>query len=1446
MVVLSDLSIGSLVKDVGSTAYGSPIIWKVIAKNHSGYPSNSVTLIADKIIDIAQFDAPEPTNTNAGRKTGGNNNWEFSNLRQWLNASGTGWYTPSHSVDSIGTKLSAKKGFLDYLTQDFVGAILPTDVQTKVGMLDGNTVKTTKDKIFAPSMTELGHAGTTGVEGVPYAVLNTDTSWRAAFVAKETFKANTVNDIAWLENGSFYYWMRTPMPSSALGQTVYRTNVTGTYANVYANSEAVGVRPVLNMKADTVITGVDADGVNLLGFTPVTDVDLNDYTITVIDTFTNTDVQGATFYDNVKLAIKEANTADVEYYIKSVMVDGVVKTSPTHTYNTLGTYTVVGTVKSKHTGFERSETFTFKIIETPVVTPIKPVEFIDYPANTSVVEGTVLFDQGNIRFKTQEGATIVASVINTNGQTPLILLSDSKSATLSVGTYKIEYMVTANNDPNNKLTGTFTFSIQLKPLDPDKMDIIVKDSLTNKVILNNMDFVQKVMPVYSFPSGQSSRVVLTSYNLRYQSSNVSFSFGQLLTNIGLYELVMVLSDSAFPNVTKTVTLPFTVSQLVTDLSTVDVTFYNTLEGSQVITNNKEYKEESVKVDWSETGFPSDVKVSSYKMEKDGLVIPFVKNNTVVSDYATYDVVLVLQNGRNETKEFRVRFKITEKIVDFEIDIIDDISNSKITEGRKFEDVRVLPNWIIPVETTIFYNLKHDGNNIPFVKGVTTLSDYGEYILTLNIEETSNPTNAKTVVRKFFIVPKKISLNKIKVAVYNLITDVEIKNNDVYRGISVKPIISLDNSDVSFDAFITFNGTRRPYAEQDDTDVCTANGNYIVEYVLYDKNFPEDTRSVTRSFKIVADTVNINDIQIIIKDRLTNSVLENGQIFRGASAQVQPTWVEDSRLTYTYTLRRNGTNVAGYQKEDILTEKGLYTITVIASDPNYPSNTLSKTVTFSIEDDINVNDPNALKEEAYLNGLPYIMGTPIKEPGNYNLMVVRKKDTNFKYSITEVNFTVVEPKEEQKPLIIVSPEFIPSIEDTITIRYPVYGTKNQYRIDNGAWRSYTNPFKVTDNCLITARYSNYDADYFVSTTKDVTNIDKMPPPPPEVTGFIDGVDTYLSVSPNVVYEYGIDYSATLNGRPYILGTPIFNEKEEVKVYTLIVVAKKRLNGLSSSVTIVFTLDSVPPDKPVFTGFAPFMVQEDARPDVVGNTGLPITRALERTVSPVSYTSQLNGKSFILGSYVDDPDTYVISATAVKHVNGLRSTSVSGFTILHQMPNPIGPLRFSIIPLIEDNKDIAVDGEMVVDRPSGHISIYDDGYLISKTRELEEMLDILDKRMIGIQNDLDNNEKRIENLEEMRKQLDRDMSAVDVRHNEIKTNIIQMRSIFNNIDFEDLSVLDGFEEELRIIGEKTSEIAERISTIDSDIGALPPRLLEYMKNLQMNSSLIGEAIWYKKNS
>ena len=141
---ISSLPVGAKVKDTGTTYYGSPIIWQVADKNHSGYPANSVTLIAANILKIAAFDAKESGNSDSNRRSYGNNRYALSNIRQWLNKSGSPWYVAQHSADATPSSgnvnynpYDGQSGFLTDFSAQMKAALLDTTLTVAKATVDG-------------------------------------------------------------------------------------------------------------------------------------------------------------------------------------------------------------------------------------------------------------------------------------------------------------------------------------------------------------------------------------------------------------------------------------------------------------------------------------------------------------------------------------------------------------------------------------------------------------------------------------------------------------------------------------------------------------------------------------------------------------------------------------------------------------------------------------------------------------------------------------------------------------------------------------------------------------------------------------------------------------------------------------------------------------------------------------------------------------------------------------------------------------------------------------------------------------------------------------------------------------------------------------------------------------------------------------------------------------
>lgn len=276
---LSSLPNGALVKDTSTTYYGQPIIWRVADKNHTGYPANSVTLITDKIIKIAGFDANEPNNANSDRKNYGNNRYRTSNLRQWLNSNGAAnsWWTAQNLTD--GTTNTNNKdaapttanmdnyngydteaGFMTNLSAEFAAALLTTTLTVAKNMVtDGGSSETVQDKIFLASTTEVGLANENSIaEGATLAIFSDDAS-RVAYPTSEAVTNSTYTNSSLTTSKGWYWWLRTPYAADSC-------HVRGVYAggalgNRNAGHGSGGVRPLCNLSSDILVSDTaDTDG----------------------------------------------------------------------------------------------------------------------------------------------------------------------------------------------------------------------------------------------------------------------------------------------------------------------------------------------------------------------------------------------------------------------------------------------------------------------------------------------------------------------------------------------------------------------------------------------------------------------------------------------------------------------------------------------------------------------------------------------------------------------------------------------------------------------------------------------------------------------------------------------------------------------------------------------------------------------------------------------------------------------------------------------------------------------------------------------------------------------------------------------------------------------------------------------------------------------------------
>jgi hypothetical protein len=116
-IELRDLAMNAEVKFGG-------MVWIVKKKDDS---NNTVTLALKESIQNMEFDAAELGNTDEWVRDYGNNIYEFSNIRQWLNSSGGDWFRKQHDHDAAPSYVG-KKGFRSQFSKKEIKQIMPREI----------------------------------------------------------------------------------------------------------------------------------------------------------------------------------------------------------------------------------------------------------------------------------------------------------------------------------------------------------------------------------------------------------------------------------------------------------------------------------------------------------------------------------------------------------------------------------------------------------------------------------------------------------------------------------------------------------------------------------------------------------------------------------------------------------------------------------------------------------------------------------------------------------------------------------------------------------------------------------------------------------------------------------------------------------------------------------------------------------------------------------------------------------------------------------------------------------------------------------------------------------------------------------------------------------------------------------------------------------------------
>jgi len=254
-------------KSSDGTVYQCP--WDIVNYQtvtlEGGTTSNAMIIQCHYALPVSGivFDAPEPTNTNTTRNTGGNNRYLHSAVRQWLNSDADAgeWWTAQHSTDAAPAYAATEPGFLAGFSAEFVELLSPVRVKTATADLDNNVVDTTYDRVWLPSKEELYSVVDTtnssvsidNVEGPYWEYWKTRMGTNSPAIDNDS--SNITNRVTYVisdHSSAHVIWLRSAYRSNPDRAWCIRSDGTLNYATVSNN-----VSGILTTPAAAILLGDD-------------------------------------------------------------------------------------------------------------------------------------------------------------------------------------------------------------------------------------------------------------------------------------------------------------------------------------------------------------------------------------------------------------------------------------------------------------------------------------------------------------------------------------------------------------------------------------------------------------------------------------------------------------------------------------------------------------------------------------------------------------------------------------------------------------------------------------------------------------------------------------------------------------------------------------------------------------------------------------------------------------------------------------------------------------------------------------------------------------------------------------------------------------------------------------------------------------------------------------
>lgn len=1090
---------------------------------------------------------------------------------------------------------------------------------------------------------------------------------------------------------------------------------------------------------------------------------------------------------------------------------------------------------------------------------------------TGIVNGTsreaslsLKFFQGESANSLNSDCKIAVTVYDSNNKLVDIGFDSSldklRGRFLFNGTYKINVEVvdstqTLEEQVSNKLKDSITITITgcystLSSFEPSIVDKNSGIEITNGIVFSNGETI-----IPDFDQELPFDFELNEYSLLRNGLAISYSpYGdRTISDDGDYKLTIVVKrrglELSGDIMVKTFTRSFKIQKsFINKITEDDIFVYNALDNT-AITNGYTYVDKDVVIDW---------------------------------------------------------------------DLNDSIEVNSVTllyyDHAKLRHVTEAADGTITVDANFSQEILGD-----FDRGSTYLSSYGVYELRLVLQEYENNKNRFTLTRYFVIEGDVIRLDSSKIKCYDANNMQEMgTTNDILTTDQVIPAIvyseDLDDA-IEVDVIAEYNGkVMEPGSFTNGETILSTPGIYRFKGRVFEIGTPDnekDRYTRTFTFIVVEPPISLGNIDPILINVETGLEVVNGEVFNYRDPAVDGEYkftvnkIKNVNIQYYYVYYSS----SGSKKETALApinddnpmsvyEIGNYvvrlkvydtTVNPVSGDLLYPDNVLEKTYVFSIlSDSMSTNDPNKL---VYINGqlLDAFKANPIWEclspdseetqfsvikPGNYHVLIVNKNQHNFKYSINEYSFTVIEPDFQQKAIISSDPPPQYSVKESfkVYITYPSSAIDQlkfykDANINPDAWIAYPDKgITCTEPCKIYARYKDSATQNWVETTESDAfypgpKIDRSPVilTEDDILGIVHE-GRYFVACPDIKRKMDMTYTAYIK-KP---GSDKFEKCElaemfnEEGTYYFKVVAVNNINGnKGESPEIKFIIDHTKPPVPsmTVTSTVEGVMKDNAR--VTGTVSVEINNMDHSKYRYELYVNdRLHFKTTNTNSNVNIPrisrdGNYNMTLVSIDKSSERRSMSYFNFTISNSKINvtgaPIKPHRYYIKDgnFYFKNDIKPYDGELLIRcadsnwKPTGDVGIYRDGLVVNKYLELSKSLQQLEYSIDNIEFDLTSNMASTKALVTLKDDLYYKLLRLVVETSALKNQVNNMYDYVSKVEVPKLDELLSV-----VIGD--DPIYKELLTYNQELGTLSGKLLTNFKNsfntiisnLQNNADTIGE--------